>query len=32
MEILSAETGSKGRYYTVVEGHEAEMTYSRTSP
>lgn len=32
MEILSAETGSKGRYYTVVEGHEAEVTYSRASP
>ena len=32
MDILSAETGSKGRYYTVVEGHEAEVTYSRASP
>ena len=31
MDILSEETGSKGRYYTVVEGHEAELTYSRTS-
>ena len=32
MDILSTETGSKGRYYTVVEGHEAEVTYSRASP
>ena len=32
MDIPSAETGSKGRYYTVVEGHEAEVTYSRASP
>lgn len=32
MDILSAETGSKGRYYTIVEGHEAEVTYSRASP
>ncbi|HEV7248963.1 MAG TPA: GNAT family N-acetyltransferase [Shinella sp.] len=32
MEIRSEETGSKGRYSTTVEGHEAEVTYSRTSP
>ena len=32
MDILSTETGSKGRYSTVVEGHEAEVTYSRASP
>ena len=32
MDILHEETGSKGRYHTVVEGHEAEMTYSRASP
>jgi uncharacterized protein len=31
MDIRSEETGSKGRYSTIVEGHEAEMTYSRTS-
>ncbi|QRM56563.1 GNAT family N-acetyltransferase [Sinorhizobium sp. BG8] len=32
MEIRSEETGSHGRYSALVEGHEAEMTYSRTSP
>ncbi|ANH05188.1 MULTISPECIES: GNAT family N-acetyltransferase [Shinella] len=32
MDITSAETGSKGRYSTIVEGHEAEVTYSRASP
>ena len=32
MDILHEETGSKGRYHVTVEGHEAEMTYSRTSP
>lgn len=32
MDIQREETGSKGRYYTVVEGHEAEVTYSRASP
>lgn len=32
MDITSAETGSKGRYSTTVEGHEAEVTYSRASP
>lgn len=32
MDISSEETGSRGRYAAVVEGHEAEMTYSRTSP
>jgi predicted GNAT family acetyltransferase len=31
MDIRHEDTGSKGRYYTVVEGHEAEMTYSRAS-
>lgn len=32
MEILDAEEGSHGRYSATVDGHEAEMTYSRTSP
>jgi predicted GNAT family acetyltransferase len=32
MDIRSEETGSKGRYSTIVEGHEAEVTYSRASP
>ena len=32
MEIIHEETGSHGRYSTVVEGHTGEMTYSRTSP
>ncbi|WDZ75932.1 GNAT family N-acetyltransferase [Ensifer adhaerens] len=31
MEIAHEETGSHGRYSTVVEGHTGEMTYSRTS-
>lgn len=32
MDIRSAENGSHGRYSVTVDGHEAEMTYSRTSP
>lgn len=32
MEIVNEETGSHGRYSTLVEGHTGEMTYSRTSP
>ena len=32
MEIAHEETGSHGRYSTVVEGHTGEMTYSRSSP
>ena len=28
-EIHREETETKGRYWTVVDGHEAEMTYSR---
>jgi predicted GNAT family acetyltransferase len=32
MDIVSEETGSHGRYSTTVEGHTAEMTYSRSSP
>ncbi|MEX3314191.1 GNAT family N-acetyltransferase [Sulfitobacter sp. PS-8MA] len=29
IDITREEGESKGRYFTVVEGHEAEMTYSR---
>ena len=29
IEITREETDTKGRYSTVVDGHEAEMTYSR---
>ncbi|MEM9840867.1 MAG: GNAT family N-acetyltransferase [Pseudomonadota bacterium] len=29
MDIQRQEGDSKGRYWVVVEGHEAEMTYSR---
>jgi uncharacterized protein len=32
MDIQSTETGSHGRYSTIVEGHTGEMTYSRSSP
>ncbi|MGO4563737.1 GNAT family N-acetyltransferase [Rhizobium sp. 2YAF20] len=32
MDIRNEETGSGGRYIATLEGHEAEMTYSRTSP
>ena len=32
MDTTSTETGSKGRYAATVEGHEAEVTYSRASP
>lgn len=32
MEIRNEESASGGRYAATVEGHEAEMTYSRTSP
>lgn len=32
MDILHEDSGTKGRYYTVIEGHEGEMTYSRASP
>jgi len=31
MSVQEEKTASGGRYYTVVDGHEAEMTYSRTS-
>ncbi len=29
IEITREETDTKGRYAAVVDGHEAEMTYSR---
>ena len=32
MDITSEETHSGGRYLARLEGHEGEMTYSRTSP
>ena len=32
MDIESREDGAHGRYTATVDGHEAEMTYSRTSP
>nr|CAD6409285.1 N-acetyltransferase [Rhizobium sp. Q54] len=32
MNIVHEEGRSGGRYVASVEGHEAEMTYSRTSP
>ena len=31
-DIQREERTSKGRWVTVVDGHEAEMTYSRASP
>jgi predicted GNAT family acetyltransferase len=32
MNITNEENPSGGRYVTELEGHQAEMTYSRTSP
>ncbi|KKX30333.1 GNAT family N-acetyltransferase [Rhizobium sp. LC145] len=32
MDIRNEESKSGGRYLAVIEGHEGEMTYSRTSP
>ena len=32
MNIQLQETGSHGRYSAIVEGHTAEMTFSRSSP
>ncbi|MGG7578731.1 GNAT family N-acetyltransferase [Rhizobium sp. Nf11,1] len=32
MDIRNEEGASGGRYAVDVEGHEAEMTYSRASP
>lgn len=32
MEIRNEETASGGRYVATLDGNEAEMTYSRTSP
>lgn len=29
IEITLEETGANGRYRAIVDGHEAEMTYSR---
>jgi predicted GNAT family acetyltransferase len=31
IEIRNEESASRGSYRATVEGHEAEMTYSRTS-
>ncbi|MEL6583549.1 MAG: GNAT family N-acetyltransferase [Pseudomonadota bacterium] len=31
-EITREETGSKGRYVLVIDGHEAELTFSIASP
>ena len=32
MDISNEDTPSGGRYMVTVEGHEAEMTFSRASP
>ncbi|MCF6367654.1 GNAT family N-acetyltransferase [Rhizobium halophilum] len=32
MEIEHQQSTSGGRYVAVLDGHEAELTYSRTSP
>ena len=32
MDIRNENKASGGRYVATVEGHEAEMTFSRTSP
>lgn len=32
MDIKTTETGSHGEYSATIDGHKAEMTYSRTSP
>lgn len=32
MDISNEDTSSGGRYTVTVEGHEAEMTFSRASP
>jgi uncharacterized protein len=32
LDIAVTESGSGGRYSVIVEGHEAEMTFSRASP
>ena len=32
MEIVREDNKSGGRYVTTVDGHEAEITFSRTSP
>lgn len=32
MDIREEKSGSGGRYVATLEGHEAEMSYSRASP
>lgn len=32
MEFTHSEAGAHGRYVARIDGHEAEITYSRTSP
>lgn len=32
MDILTEDNGAKGRHYAIVDGHEAEITFSRASP
>ncbi len=32
MKITNEENASGGRYVAELEGHQAEMTYSRTTP
>jgi len=32
MDIQHEDNGSKGRYSAMIDGHEAEITYSRASP
>lgn len=32
ISVNKEESGSGGRYVAVVDGHEAEMTFSRTNP
>lgn len=32
IDIRKEETGNKGRYLALLDGHEGEMTYSRVSP
>ncbi|MBB4101964.1 GNAT family N-acetyltransferase [Allorhizobium borbori] len=32
MEIIREDNKSGGRYVATVDGHEAEITFSRTSP
>ncbi|WP_121060478.1 GNAT family N-acetyltransferase [Chachezhania antarctica] len=32
IQITREESETKGRFVTVIDGHEAELTYSKTSP